>query len=96
MDVVPVPRINSRITGSGVIEGQFTDDEAEALAVQMRYGALPVPLKVVDIRTVGASLAFCATQHNCRYRGHHLCTSLHDRTLPHARADRRSGFALLT
>lgn len=60
--VLSAPRINSRITGSGVIEGQFTDDEAEALAVQMRYGALPVPLKVVDIRTVGASLGADSVQ----------------------------------
>lgn len=60
--VLSAPRINSRITSSGVIEGQFTDDEAEALAVQMRYGALPVPLKVVDIRTVGASLGADSVQ----------------------------------
>jgi preprotein translocase subunit SecD len=26
------------------------------LAVQMRYGALPIPLQVVDVRTIGASL----------------------------------------
>lgn len=54
--VLSAPRINGKITGSGVIEGQFTQEEADSLAVQMRYGALPVPLKVVDIRTVGASL----------------------------------------
>ncbi|MBK8051469.1 MAG: SecD/SecF family protein translocase subunit [Anaerolineales bacterium] len=39
-----------------MITGQFTEDEASSLAVQMQYGALPVPLKVVDIRTIGASL----------------------------------------
>ena len=39
-----------------VIEGQFTNEEAESLSIQMRYGALPVPLKVIDVRTIGASL----------------------------------------
>lgn len=54
--VLSAPRINSRISDRGVITGQFSQEEADQLAVQMRYGALPVPLKVVDIRTVGASL----------------------------------------
>jgi preprotein translocase subunit SecD len=39
-----------------VITGQFTAEEAESLAIQMRYGSLPVPLRVVDTRTIGASL----------------------------------------
>lgn len=54
--VLSAPTINAAIQGSGVIQGQFTAEEAESLAVQMRYGALPVPLRVEDIRTVGASL----------------------------------------
>jgi protein-export membrane protein SecD len=55
--VLSAPRINSAITdGQGVIEGQFTQEEARSLAIQMQYGALPVPLNVVDIRSVGATL----------------------------------------
>ena len=54
--VLSAPTINAAISDNGVITGQFTQDEAESLAIQMRYGALPVPLKVVDIRTIGASL----------------------------------------
>jgi protein-export membrane protein SecD len=54
--VLSAPNISSAIQDSGVIQGQFTPEEAESLAVQMRYGALPVPLRVVDIRTIGASL----------------------------------------
>jgi len=54
--VLSAPVINAAIQDSGVITGQFTEDEANSLAVQMRYGALPVPLRVVDIRTIGASL----------------------------------------
>jgi protein-export membrane protein SecD len=55
--VLSAPRIKSAIPeGEGVIEGRFTREEAENLAVQMRYGALPVPLEVVNRRTIGATL----------------------------------------
>lgn len=54
--VLSAPTIQGQISTQGQITGQFTQDEAESLAVQMRYGALPVALKVVDIRTIGASL----------------------------------------
>ncbi len=54
--VLSAPTINAAISDNGVISGQFTQEEAESLAIQMRYGALPVPLQVVDIRTIGASL----------------------------------------
>lgn len=54
--VLSAPRIDGAIRDKGTISGSFTKDEAESLAVQMRYGALPVPLKVVDIHTIGASL----------------------------------------
>ena len=54
--VLSTPVINAAINDNGVISGNFTQDEAESLAIQMRYGALPIPLKVVDVRTIGASL----------------------------------------
>lgn len=55
--IISSPRINSAITtGSGIIEGQFTLNEANELAIQLRYGALPVPLKVVDTTTIGPTL----------------------------------------
>ena len=54
--VLSAPTINGAIRDNGVITGQFTNEEADSLAVQMRYGALPVPLKVVDINTIGATL----------------------------------------
>ena len=56
-EVVSSPHIKSPITeGMGVIEGQFTLEEAQALAIQLRYGALPIPLKVESIRAVGPTL----------------------------------------
>lgn len=42
--------------GNAVITGRFTAQAANDLAVQLRGGALPVPVKVVEIRTVGATL----------------------------------------
>lgn len=55
--VVSSPRINSAITdGAGMITGNFTIESANALAVQLKYGALPVPLKIVEYKMIGASL----------------------------------------
>jgi preprotein translocase subunit SecD len=55
--VISCPQIQSGITeGQGRITGKFTLAEARALVVQLKYGALPVPLKVVERRTVGPTL----------------------------------------
>lgn len=55
--VVTAPRINSAINqGSGVISGSFTTEEANQVALLLRAGALPAPLKVIEERTVGPSL----------------------------------------
>ncbi len=54
--VLSAPVINDIIPGEGIIQGDFTLEEARNLAIQMQYGALPVPLEVVDVRTVGPSL----------------------------------------
>jgi preprotein translocase subunit SecD len=55
--IISPPVIESQIPdGQGVITGNFTYEEANTLAVQLRYGALPVPLVVVESRTVGPTL----------------------------------------
>ena len=55
--VITAPVINSAITGgSGIITGNFTSQEAADLAVLLRAGALPAPLKIIEERSVGASL----------------------------------------
>jgi preprotein translocase subunit SecD len=55
--IISVPTIDSPIEdGQAVITGSFTYDEANQLAVQLRYGSLPIPLKVVETRTVGPTL----------------------------------------
>ncbi|MBI5035463.1 MAG: protein translocase subunit SecD [Chloroflexi bacterium] len=55
--VISSPVIKSPITGgSGIIEGQFTLQEAHNLVLQLKYGSLPVPLKVVQSSSVGPTL----------------------------------------
>src|SRR4028118_1186214 len=55
--VVGVEFAETGITGgNAVIQGNFTTQEANDLAVQLRGGALPVPVEIVENRTVGASL----------------------------------------
>jgi preprotein translocase subunit SecD len=55
--VISAPTVNEPITGGeGVISGSFTLESANNLAVQLRYGSLPIPLKVVETRTIGPSL----------------------------------------
>jgi len=51
------PVIRERISGgSAQITGSFTPTEAHDLAIVLRAGALPAPVKVVEERTVGPSL----------------------------------------
>jgi len=55
--VISAPTINGAITGGdGTISGNFTADTANALAINLKSGSLPVPVKVVESRTVGATL----------------------------------------
>ncbi len=55
--VASAPVIRDRIpTGQGQITGRFTDAEAKDLAIVLRTGALPAPVRVVEERTVGPSL----------------------------------------
>lgn len=54
---ITIPVVQQEITdGNAVITGNFTVDEAKKLAVQLNAGALPVPIQVVEQRTVGATL----------------------------------------
>ena len=55
--VISAPVFQSVIPdGNGVISGHFTIKEAHELALLLRAGALPAPLKVIEERTVGPSL----------------------------------------
>ena len=55
--VISAPTIQEPIlSGSGQISGSFTVESANDLAIQLRSGALPTSLTVVEERTIGASL----------------------------------------
>lgn len=54
--VVSAPTIESRITDSGIIRGNFTQQEVQDLATVLRSGALPAGLTYLEERTVGPSL----------------------------------------
>lgn len=55
--VISAPRIREPILGgSGIIEGGFTVETANELAILLRAGALPAPLHVVEERSVGPEL----------------------------------------
>ncbi|MEA3403249.1 MAG: protein translocase subunit SecD [Armatimonadota bacterium] len=50
------PVIRSAIPGNGIIEGNMDAEEASDLRLLLNAGALPVPLEIVENRTVSATL----------------------------------------
>ena len=55
--VLSAPNIETAITGGAArISGSFTVESANALAIALRSGALPVDLTVIEERTVGPDL----------------------------------------
>ena len=56
-EVLTSPVVNEAITGGkAVITGSQSLEEAKNLAILLRSGALPVKLKVLEVRTIGPSL----------------------------------------
>jgi len=57
--VVSAPNIREQIPhGTGSIEGQFSVEEADDLALVLRAGALPASIRYIEERTVGPSLGW--------------------------------------
>ena len=55
--IISAPSIREPITsGSGIISGNFTFQEATDLSLLLRSGALPTPINIVEERTVGPDL----------------------------------------
>lgn len=55
--IISAPVISEPIqNGSAIISGNFTIEEANQLAILLRSGSLPAPLKIIEERTVGPSL----------------------------------------
>lgn len=72
-DVISSPQVspeigcNQGITGgTTVITGGFTEREAKDLALLIRAGALPVPVEVVEQRTIGPTLGEAAIDASTR------------------------------
>jgi preprotein translocase subunit SecD len=60
---VSLPRINTPILdGRAIITGEFTLEEAKQLNIQLNAGALPIPIEVIEQRSIGASLGQEAVQ----------------------------------
>jgi len=56
-EVISAPNIQEPILdGHGQITGEFTMEEAQLLALSLRSGALPAPMKVEEERTIGPLL----------------------------------------
>lgn len=52
-----VPVVREQITtGEAVITGEFTLDQAKRLSIALNAGALPVPIKIIEQRNIGATL----------------------------------------
>ncbi len=55
--VYSAPNIKERISGGKAqITGGFSDEEAKVLAIALRTGRLPAPVKILEQRTVGPAL----------------------------------------
>lgn len=55
--VQSAPVIRTRIPdGRAIIEGNFTPEEAKDLAITLRAGVLPAPVKIIEERIVGPTL----------------------------------------
>ncbi len=53
----PPPIVQSTISGGlAVISGQFSSNYAKELSIALNAGALPVPIKVIEQRNIGATL----------------------------------------
>ena len=89
--VISAPVIREPILGgAGIISGGFTVQEAQDLALLLRAGALPAPLKVLEERTVGPGMGaeLDPRRRDRLHRRHGDRRGVHDR---HLRAVRRDG-----
>ncbi len=90
--IYSAPVIQDRITGGRAqITGTFTTQEANDLAIVLRAGALPAPLKIIQDLTVGPSLGKDSIEKGVQsdpFAGRHG-GGVHDGLLPPVRSDCR-------
>lgn len=69
LDELPIslPTVEEPITtGDAIIRGDFTVDQAKKLSIQLNAGALPVPIKIIEQRNIGATLGAESVQRSLR------------------------------
>lgn len=54
--VISSPTVNQQLTSGGIITGNFSEEEAQQFGLQLRSGALRIPLEVESAVEVGATL----------------------------------------
>jgi preprotein translocase subunit SecD len=55
--IISMPVVEEPITsGEAIIKGNFTLQEAKDLSIKLNAGALPVPIKIIEQRNIGATL----------------------------------------
>ena len=64
--VISSPRISAVIDDAGTITGNFSLEEARNLALQLRFGSLPIPLRIESTRQVGATLGEISVESSIR------------------------------
>jgi len=65
--VISAPIVQEKISGGQAqISGSFTIEEAKNLAIQLNAGALPIPVSLIEQRTVGATLGAESVQKSVR------------------------------
>jgi preprotein translocase subunit SecD len=56
-EMISAPVINEPISGgTAIVSGNFSVEEAQALAENLNFGALPVPIKLISTQTIDATL----------------------------------------
>ena len=65
--LLTAPIVNQKITGNTAqISGDFTQDYAKTLSIQLNAGALPVPIELFEQKTIGPSLGIDSIQKSIR------------------------------
>src|SRR5690554_2743358 len=65
-ELITNPSVEAVITGEGSITGYNTEADAKTDAVLIREGALPVPVEIIETRTVGPTLGSVSIQKSLR------------------------------
>lgn len=61
--VIQAPTVQQQIVGgNAVISGNYTQDQANQIAIELQAGALPVPLTILEQHSIGATLGTSSLQ----------------------------------